>query len=94
LQTRIAVGDTVLVESGNEDQASAVCDIDGEVATGGGLEIRPSSDIIQNTVNPSFFETGTPDAAPNTWIVGYANPGPNTATIQAVAVCAHLVDVA
>ena len=89
LQTRIAVGDTVLVESGNEEQASAVCGMD-EVATGGGLQIasRP-----QNTVNPSFFGTGTPGAAPNTWIVGYANPGPNSVAIQAVAVCAQLVVV-
>lgn len=93
LQTRIAVGNTVLVQSGNEEEASAVCDVN-EVATGGGLEISLASDIVQNTVNPlHWYETGTPGAAPNTWIVGYANPGPNSVAIQAVAVCAQLVDV-
>jgi hypothetical protein len=93
IQARIVDGEVVIVEPGNREVARAFCN-PGEIATGGGLEVSPTSPFGDpNRVNAHYAVTGQLQFETDRWIVSYDNPGPNSVLIQAAAVCAQLVDV-
>ena len=87
LQVRKVAGEPVSVPPGELGSASAECG-PGEVATGGGIFV---ADFV-NTINPTTDDGGIPENQPNTWVVDYFNPGPESVDIAANAICTMLVD--
>jgi hypothetical protein len=87
LQVRTVRGDVVTVQANQRVDVSASCS-PGEVVTGGGM----LSDTTSNTINPAWFDLGSPENNPTAWELAYRNPGPAPVDVRAVAECARLVD--